>query len=931
MDLRSLAPSQAAGPSVGMNGMVENQQQSRIQKHGFGAPMMKNQNSGESPGRKSPPVHTTFKRLELVGRGAYGAVYRGMHIASGKAVALKVVNLDTPDDDVSEIQKEVALLSQLRETTSKNVIRYWGCWLREAELWIVMDFAEGGSVRTLMKAGPISEKYACIIVRESLIALSFLHKSGIIHRDIKAANILLTTEGRVQLADFGVAATLVSSSVHSRRMTFVGTPYWMAPEVITQGKSYDQSADIWSLGITVYEMLMGNPPLSNEDQMRVIMMIPKNKPPRLPAEGNFSPNLREFVALCLNEEPKERPNSDELSKTKWIKASIKTPVSILKELISLYNAWTKSGGMRMSLLGAEASDLNDPANRESFIFDNPDGENSGWEFTDTNFEGFNANNMPHTPTAPVRDHPLLRLFEQEGEESSSTNNTGPTQANTPLNLPQYKGADIRPAPAPPVASAEVAAPVATTTTIANAAPTSSTARPAAAIDDNDIDKKAFTGTGATPFRFGGGGGAVVTPVETLPAHPSEPSRKSVEETEESFNRQQNGAVSNLARRLDDSKMPPPPPPSNNPLQPTPGRLHKRQGSTMSARSNSLPFDGGNHNGISIPGRHFHERTDSTSIYSHSPAQSESSIPGSLASQDRRPQPYFHNNGSYGNTAGNLSNSITAMPPFGRSMSEMTPSHVQAISSIAGKQNGIETLASPIAEGNHRPSLQTSASTTNATSVAGGAYPIGSFATRSGMGMRSRSGSRSRLAAMEMDGFDINGYNGGSNAMPPPPLPNMTGNNKAGFSKQAGATPVRPSASPGGSMALGSPAALHQRRQHGGSDPTQVLARRQSQFDPSMESNPQHTIASATASALGSMTPNQQTTNSRSLQPSPSLDHNRVENVSTSSSYGLPPLRSLDLGQLTRKDDVHNELDYTVESLGRWLDVIGAGLARVVGQ
>ncbi|PWN34280.1 Pkinase-domain-containing protein [Meira miltonrushii] len=301
--------------------------------------------STESPGRKSPPVHTTFKRLELVGRGAYGAVYRGMHIASGKAVALKVVNLDTPDDDVSEIQKEVALLSQLRETTSKNVIRYWGCWLREAELWIVMDFAEGGSVRTLMKAGPIAEKYACIIVRESLIALSFLHKSGIIHRDIKAANILLTTEGRIQLADFGVAATLVSSSVHSRRMTFVGTPYWMAPEVITQGKSYDQSADIWSLGITVYEMLMGNPPLSNEDQMRVIMMIPKNKPPRLPAESNFSPALREFVALCLNEEPKERPNSDELSKTKWIKASVKTPVSILKELISLYNAWTKSGGM----------------------------------------------------------------------------------------------------------------------------------------------------------------------------------------------------------------------------------------------------------------------------------------------------------------------------------------------------------------------------------------------------------------------------------------------------------------------------------------------------------------------------------------------------------------------------------------------------------
>ncbi|PWN34237.1 kinase-like protein [Meira miltonrushii] len=923
MDLRSLAPSQAAGLSVGMNGMME--QHNRIQNKGFTAQMM----TTESPGRKPPPVHTTFKRLELVGRGAYGAVYRGVHIASGKAVALKVVNLDTPDDDVSEIQKEVALLSQLRETTSKNVIRYWGCWLHEAELWIVMDFAEGGSVRTLMKAGLIAEKYACIIVRESLIALSFLHKSGIIHRDIKAANILLTTEGRIQLADFGVAATLVSSSVHSRRMTFVGTPYWMAPEVITQGKSYDQSADIWSLGITVYEMLMGNPPLSNEDQMRVIMMIPKNKPARLPAEGSFSSALREFVALCLNEEPKERPNSDELSKTKWIKASIKTPVSILKELISLYNAWTKSGGMRMSLLGAEASDLNDPANRESFIFDIPDGENSGWEFTDANFGGFN--NMSNTPSGPVRDHPLLRLFEQEGDESIATNNAGPTQANTPLNLPQYKGAEIRLAPAPPLFDAEVTASVLTSTTSAYSATTLSTARPAAAIDDNDIDKKAFTGTGARPFRFGGGGGAVVTPVEAsetiVPAHQAESGGKSAEEVEDFPNRRKSFTASNLTRHLEDSEMMPPPPHSNNPLQPTPGRLHKRQGSTMSAHSNSLPYDSSYHNGVGIPGRHLHERTDSSSIYSHSPAQSESSIPGSLAGQDRRPQP----NGTHNNITGN-SNFNAAMPPFGRSMSEMPSSHIQAISSIAGRQNdAMSNLASPIAEGNRRPSLQTSASTTNATSSAGGAYPMPSFAARSGMGIRSRSGSRPRLAAMEMDGVDINGHYVGSSAMPPPPLPSMAGNYKAGFSKQAGGMPVRPSASPGGSMVLGSPAALHQRRQHGGSDPTQVLARRQSQFDPSMEGNTQHAGVTTTTSALGSMTPNQHTSNSRSLQPSPSLDHNRDENMRNLSSYRLPPLRTLDLGQLTHKDDVHNELDYTVESLGRCLDVIGTGLARVVGQ
>ncbi len=197
-----------------------------------------------------------------------------MHVESGAAVALKVVNLDTPDDDVSDIQREVTLLSQLREATQRNVVRYWGCWLKGPELWIVMDFADGGSVRTLMKAGPIAERYCAIIVRETLVALNYLHKCGIIHRDIKAANILLTSTGKILLCDFGVAASLASSS-HSKRSTFVGTPYWMAPEVITEGKTYDQKADVWSLGITIYEMATGNPPLADVEQMRVIMLIPR--------------------------------------------------------------------------------------------------------------------------------------------------------------------------------------------------------------------------------------------------------------------------------------------------------------------------------------------------------------------------------------------------------------------------------------------------------------------------------------------------------------------------------------------------------------------------------------------------------------------------------------------------------------------------------
>ena len=118
--------------------------------NGGGQPPGKSHVVATTNGRNSPPVQSIFRRLELVGRGAYGAVYRGVHVATGQAVALKVVNLDTPEDDVQEIQHEVATLSHLKEASKYNVVQYWGCWMKSAELWIVMDYAEGGSVRTLV-------------------------------------------------------------------------------------------------------------------------------------------------------------------------------------------------------------------------------------------------------------------------------------------------------------------------------------------------------------------------------------------------------------------------------------------------------------------------------------------------------------------------------------------------------------------------------------------------------------------------------------------------------------------------------------------------------------------------------------------------------------------------------------------------------------
>ncbi|ORY23535.1 kinase-like domain-containing protein [Naematelia encephala] len=318
-----------------------------------------------------------YEKLEIVGKGAYGAVYRGRHLPTGHVVALKIINLDTEDDDVGDIQKEIALLQQLMLGGGgagggvPNVIKYYGSLMDGPKVWIIMEYAEGGSIRTLSRAQPLKELHICLVVREVLLALAFLHKNGVIHRDIKAANILLTTAPpRILLCDFGVAALLASST--SKRSTFVGTPYWMAPEVVTEGRLYDSKADIWSLGITLLEMAYGEPPMSGQPAARAVMLLgdKKMRAPRL--EGDeWSKDMREFVVGCLNEEPSDRLLAEELSKTKWIKAQAKTPLTVMNELIVRYQAWKENGGQRQSIapgVGAREDD------------DEDQGETPGWAF-----------------------------------------------------------------------------------------------------------------------------------------------------------------------------------------------------------------------------------------------------------------------------------------------------------------------------------------------------------------------------------------------------------------------------------------------------------------------------------------------------------------------------------------------------------------------
>ncbi|KAL6051330.1 germinal center kinase 1 isoform X1 [Balamuthia mandrillaris] len=270
--------------------------------------------------------YTQFDQGEELGKGAYGSVYKGTHIASGAVLAIKSCpNLGPARDTV---QKEIDILKLCKHD---NIVQYYGTCVKGKSLWILMEFCGGGAIDSLMKKlpeGTYTEAQIGAVMAESLKGLIYLHSRSIIHRDIKAANILLTESGQTKLADFGVSAVVKED----KQTTTIGTPLWMAPEVLA-GEAYDSTADTWSLGITAIEMAQGEPPHKQEKMMKAMMLISSGDPPKLSQSEKWSPEFNDFIKTCCVKEASQRPDSTKLLQHPFIQKALPQSKAIMVDLL----------------------------------------------------------------------------------------------------------------------------------------------------------------------------------------------------------------------------------------------------------------------------------------------------------------------------------------------------------------------------------------------------------------------------------------------------------------------------------------------------------------------------------------------------------------------------------------------------------------------
>uniref|UniRef100_A0A8D0AYG6 non-specific serine/threonine protein kinase n=1 Tax=Sander lucioperca TaxID=283035 RepID=A0A8D0AYG6_SANLU len=267
-----------------------------------------------------------------LGDGAFGKVYKARNKETGVLAAAKVIETKCEE----ELEDYIVEIDILAKCDHRYIVKLLDAFYHDNKLWIMIEFCPGGAVDATMLEldRGLTEPQIKVVCRQMLEALSYLHSMKIIHRDLKAGNILLMLDGDIKLADFGVSAK--NTKTLQRRDSFIGTPYWMAPEVVMcetmKDAPYDYKADVWSLGITLIELAQIEPPHHELNPMRVLLKIAKSEPPTLEQPHKWSQEFKDFLKKALDKNPETRPTVAQLTEHPFVRSV--TSNRPLRELVA---------------------------------------------------------------------------------------------------------------------------------------------------------------------------------------------------------------------------------------------------------------------------------------------------------------------------------------------------------------------------------------------------------------------------------------------------------------------------------------------------------------------------------------------------------------------------------------------------------------------